>query len=484
MNKYLTIIVGSILITACGVQNNVSFSTQAGSCADGTDNAPYCMAVTIQNNESGQNYISSSTFPFSNLSITVAGPSNVGYPAAAGSSNDPNKCLGSNINPGSSCTFYLQLTGESSAVGTKVPVVITANYTINSQLFGTSSVAGSGSVTLYELPSILVSNTSGTVESYNFNGFSAHYRGESETVVNAVSNDNYYGFLYIAGNNGLYYSGNGTYAGNATSGSSTLMGVGNIIVSGQKLYVVQPSAITSPGVFSAGIAKESFNWTQNATMPSIQNNVNTAGGSNLFFTLKNSPNVYLCNNSSVSSTTSCNAEGTAIPQATTIHALAFTSLTATASSIPLTGLVAGANNGLWLESGSNVGSAANSWINAVTANAEPISGNIVTIVEDSNSNLYIADMNNNFYLLPVNGSNIVTPITGWTASVALVAPISNMVVDNAGNQIFISDAVGSLYHCEMPNGSTSASMATCTSSGQTGFGNSVASLNLVTALVN
>jgi hypothetical protein len=207
------------MITGCGVENNITFSTTQGNCADGSTNASYCMAIQIQNNNGGQNYINSTNYPINNLTLSVSGASNVGYPTAQGSSNDPNNCLGSTINPGSSCTFYLWLTGESFPVGAHVPITITANYTVNNTLpWVTSSNTASSSLTVYETPGLQISNKTGYVQVYNNSGFNNAYWAESETIANAVVHDNYYGFLYLAGNNGIYFSGNNTYAGNATSG--------------------------------------------------------------------------------------------------------------------------------------------------------------------------------------------------------------------------------------------------------------------------
>ena len=457
-----------MLLTACGAQNNITLSPAAGNCADGSVNASYCLGVTILNNSGGQNWITNTNFPISNLVLSVAGPSNVGYPTSSGSSFDPNNCLGSSITPGGSCTFYLWLNGESAAVGTKPSVVVTASYTINNTLFGGSSTTATSNVTVYETPSILMTSSTGSVESYNANGFAAPYTAESgETVVNDTVNDGYYGFLYLAGNNGIYYSGNGTYIGNITQTSSSVRGASNLLLNNQTLYATPIGSLGS-SVYSSALQGESYSWQQYATgLTSVAANVSTNNGSQLFFTQSAAPNVYLCTSSS-SSGNNCNQEGLAVPLAKTINALGFTNL-GNMSGTPLTGLVAGANNGLWIESGT-LGNSANSW-SQVGLSGGVISNPINQIVNDSSLNLYIVDSSNLFYELPVNQWSGAKQMTAWTLPSGTA--VASMVFDNAGNQLFVATTSGVLYTCPVSAGCSLVGFSLLSS---------IFSLNLVTSL--
>ena len=51
-----------LAIVACGVQNNITFSTQTGNCADGTTST-YMYGCNDKNNSGGQNWITNTQFP-------------------------------------------------------------------------------------------------------------------------------------------------------------------------------------------------------------------------------------------------------------------------------------------------------------------------------------------------------------------------------------------------------------------------------------
>lgn len=470
--KRLIITMGTVLLCACGVENNITFSTTQGQCADGTTNAPYCMAITIQNNNGGQNYINSTNYPINNLSLSISGAGNVGYPSAPGSNYDPNNCLGSSINPGSSCQFFLWLTGESFPVGTHNAITITANYTINNTLpWVTSSNSASSSLTVYETPGLQISTSGGNsayngyVQVYNNNGFNTPYKAESETIANAVINDNYYGFLYLAGSSGIYLSGNGNYVTNATGSSSSIKGSTNLLINGQTIYGT-PNGSLSSSVYFAGIQNESFNWSQYATgLTNTSTNISAISGTRLFFA--SAANAYVCTQNS--SGNNCVSEGNNL-NGGSITALGYTTLSAS-SGIIYTGLVAGNNSGFWLESGV-IASPINQWVQATTANGESITASITKIVADSSNNLYIASSNGAFYQLPINGTNIVTPYS-WTVPGAVT-----MVVDNNAGQLYIATSSGVIYSC--PSSTTGS--GSCTQVGQSAFTANVLGLNIITQL--
>ncbi|MBX9597841.1 MAG: hypothetical protein K2X04_04605 [Burkholderiales bacterium] len=475
-NKCLMIV--PLIVVACGVQNNITFSTQTGNCADGTSNAPYCMGVTIQNNSGGQNWITNTSFPVNDLALNLSGPSNVGYPSSQGSNFDPNNCLGSSISPGESCTFYLWLQGESAAIGQKPAVGLTANYSINDTLFGGGSTTASASLTVFELPTLLISTSTGWVESYNVNnGFSSYsiYRGESENVANAYTNDNYYGFLYLAGNNGIYLSGNGNYVLNSTNTSTSIRGASNLLINGQTIYAVPTTGTLATSIYNAGIQQLTFNWQTYASgLSNVATNVSAINGSRIFVGQSNTPSVFVCLNLT-GSTTNCIAEGTPVPGASSLNVLAYSNLgTANGGQIALTGVVAGANNGLWVESGT-VGTATNLWLPVYLSATQPVANSIRKITADSSLNLYIVDAYNNFYIMKVNGGNSATQMTNWTLpSGTLVAA---MVYDNTGQTLYLTTPSGMIYGC-----SNLAGGGSCTLVGQAALTSGVNGLSIVTSL--
>lgn len=476
--KKIAIITTALLVVACGVENNINFSTTQGNCADGSTNASYCMAVQIQNNNGGQNYINSTNYPITNLTLSVSGAGNVGYPSAQGSSYDPNNCLGSTINPGSSCTFYLWLTGESFGVGTHTPITVNASYTVNNTLpWVTSGNTANSTLTVYETPGLQISSSGGSsayngyVQTYNNSGFNSPFRAESEAVANAVANDNYYGFLYLAGNSGIYFSGNSNYAGNATGGSSSIKGATNLIVSGQTIYGT-PNGSLSNSAYSANMQKESFSWTQYATgLTNPNSNMNAITGTRLFFA--NANNVYVCTQNATGN--NCSQEGVGI-NGGNITALGYTTISASSGTV-YTGIVSGNAGGLWAESGI-VGSPANSWVSVTTGSGSAIAS-VVKIVSDINNNLYIATSSGSFYFFPVNG-NVGTQTSSllpfpWTVS----NPVA-MVVDNNGGVIYIATTSGVIYSC--PNSTTGA--GSCTMIGPSVYSSSILGLNIITQLTS
>lgn len=484
MKKLYGIGASSLLMMACSIQNNVSFNNQSGNCADGTtDNAPYCMAVTIQNNAGGQNYISSTNFPINSLTLTLSGPTNVGFPNTVGSSYDPHNCLGSTVSPGQACTFYLGITSESIPVGQHVPVTVNANYSINNSLpWSNSSTTASSSTTVYETPALLITGTNGFVQAYNVYGFGTPFFAESgETVANSITNDRYYGYLYIAGNQGIYYSGNGAYVSNAANSSGGIVtGATNISVSGQTLYAA-PTGSASTNLYAAGIAGESFGWSTYAQglVNPMATDINAIYGSSLFFAQKGIPLVFYC--TVVSNGNGCNQEGQMIPgQNNAIQALAYTNLGTLSSGRPLSGLVAGAANGLWVESGA-LGSPFNNW-ESVVYTIPPntvqnlLSNSVLAITADASFNLYIADSQGNIYFLPTGGSNNAALISSWSA--LLGQTIKSMVYDNAGQKMYVADSTGIIYACPINGNCTSIGPSVFT--GSSGMA-SIKSLNIITS---
>lgn len=464
-------IISAYALVACGVSNNISFTTTAGNCADGTTNAPYCIAVNIQNNAGGQNFINSSNFPIKSLNLSVTGASNVTYPVSSGSAQDPNNCLGATIGPGGSCTFYMQLTGESIPVGQKQAINVNASYTIDNTLFGGSSQTASSSTTIYQLPSLIAVNSNGRAVNYSASGMSAIYSAESGAIASSVlssANDNYYGFLYVGTNNGLYLSGNQTFA---YSMAESVTNFSNIVISGTTAY---PISNSSNYIYSSSIKPVSkIYWSNYATIGSpVSNNTAIIALGRIF--VSNAANVTVCN---ASSTIGCIPEGGSIPSAGKINALGFSSLGTDVNGNALTGLVAGSQSGLFVESGT-IGLSSNKWESVIlTTTQQAISSNIISIVSDTNQNLYIADTNGAIYKMSTNQGNQASLQTTLPSS--QYEQIEAMVYDNAGSVLYVATANGYIWGCINQNNSLSCGTAPVASNIFPGL---LFGLNIVTSL--
>jgi hypothetical protein len=442
LNYTLCGILLPVLLGACGISNDVSFAMTPGQCADGTSNAPYCMAVKIQNNAGGQNWINSSNVALQSLEISVTGASNLNYPVTQGSTLDPNGCINSTVKPGGGCTFYVQLTGESVAVGQSSPITINANYKLDDSLFGGGTSSASASVDLYQKPNLVISNVSGRIINYSKTGLQSQFSGESggSVAVNANSNDNYYGFLYLATNNGIFLSGNESFAYNK---AESLVNINNYVVNGTTAYPISGNNIYSSSIKPIG----SIAWSNFATAANVKSNTAMSALGKIIVASTN--NVFNC--SSSSSTGGCAQEGVALSG--TINKLSYTTLgssnSGTLLGTNLTGLVVGTVNGLFVESGT-FGSSANAWLPVYEEN-NPIVSNIVSMVEDSSNSIFISDTTGNIFKLNFNGGN--------TASLQAMLPTSSsgvivaMSYDNAGKVLYVITDLGNLYGCT-DNGTT------------------------------
>jgi hypothetical protein len=272
----LLFICGIILSGCSDTPNDITMSVNQGQClTGGTDGAspynpataPYCMSVTLQNNNSGSNA--------NNVQVTSAGLT-LGYSAltATGLQNfsnticdlnasagvcpsgttqignitifDPNNCAtqqGSQVSTlmanGGSCTFFLQIAAESFAIGS-YPITITYNYTNSNQNYSIAT-------TLYQNVNLYSGGENGL---YLLNS-SQLQLAESAANTSVVAHDNY-GNLYF--NNGrLIYSYNGlsfTQVGDELPGSITSLTAdnnGNLIaaVAANGLYYNNLSAASN-----------------------------------------------------------------------------------------------------------------------------------------------------------------------------------------------------------------------------------------------
>jgi hypothetical protein len=188
--------------------------------------APYCIGITIQNNNSGTN-ANNVQILNTGLVVSAAGTASGGIlydPVAAqitvGNQNqsygnmgiyDPKNCVtnqGANVTTlgvGQSCTFFLQLSAESNPVGV-YPSSLTYNYTNGNQNYSISTTlnqrvylyGGATSGLVYISTNLLTSTTP-----------PAWQTGLTATAANVpyIMKDNF-GFVYFATANTVYiYSG-------------------------------------------------------------------------------------------------------------------------------------------------------------------------------------------------------------------------------------------------------------------------------------
>lgn len=433
-----------IALIGCGTNNNVTFTTNPNNCFN-ESGLPYCMAVTVQNNNGGQNFINSTNFAINNLSMNITGASNILSPANNKTLLDPNNCTGTTIKPGSNCTFYLKLSGESYPVQSQETINLTLNYNIQNGIFGSNNnTTGSASLTLHEMSNLYIgqnNQNSAYLSQYNYSGLGSSIQIESADIPQAITTDTTsLGLLYIGGNNGIYAYGNSITSSSISSGNIT--GANNLFTISGNLYATGLKAAT--GIWTYSLSGES--WT-NSTTPAFQfNNIATANANAVSISsiiyIANNNQVYNCATSS-GTTSSCVAEG---PQLSSpITKLAFLN----GVNAPYTGLYAGTTNGLFAESSILT---VKSWGTSISS----ISGSINALITDSFNNLYVADNSGNIWII-----NASTPTTANQFASKLPLPgVNAMVVDNFGQLLYFTVSNGSsysLYSCPIGSSLTSCS---------------------------
>lgn len=228
------IIMLSFLVACANTPNNITFSFNQGQCVQESQYAsptkptlnnpslaPYCMAVTIQNNNNGTNanniqIISTGlTLSYKVLESQFSGilfdPIAASIPIPSGSTQtvgniklyDPYNCAttqGANITNigynGGKCTFYLQLVNESFPVGV-YPLNLTYNYTNGNQNYTLNA-------TINQRVNLFAGSNSGF---YLFNNTQESWQNvtinNTNPSINALAKDNF-GNIYIASNNTVY----------------------------------------------------------------------------------------------------------------------------------------------------------------------------------------------------------------------------------------------------------------------------------------
>lgn len=437
--KQLALFGLGMIVSGCGVSNNLSVSTTNGRCANGQTGAPYCLSVTIQNNGGGQNFISSTNFPISNLSVALSGASNVISPAT-NKSMDPSGCTSNNLNPGSSCTFYLQLSGQDYPVESLENITVTMNYTIQNTLFGGSTNNYSTSFGIQQATNLYIPQTTAYMYTLNGSGFNPIGIIESENFANSIATDtSTYGFVYLAGNLGIYQYG-GIESSTSSISPSPLTGANNLFTSSGNLYATGLNSAT--GVWKYSLSGESFTGTPQYSANSVFSaNVNTLSPSSIIYlALNNSGSIYACSNSNGSS--NCIPEGKNVPSSPVTSIGFLQSLTA-----PYTGLFVGTPNGVYLESGT-IGTTTATWVSEST-----ISAYVNALTNDDDNNLYAGDVNGNIWQITQESPTVPTKLGTISGG-----EITNMIVDiNADPEILYVIALNistyRLYSCILESAS-------------------------------
>lgn len=452
----------AILLSACGAQNDVSFDLTPGNCPDGTTNAPYCMALKIQNNAGGQNFINSSNQPISNIALSVTGASNLNYPTSSGGTLDPNGCLGKTLGAGASCTFYVKLSGESIPVGLSYPVVLTATYDVKKDLFASGGSSANSSTTFYQVPNLIITNSNGLAKNFNNQGVSTSYIVESGmSQLNSTTTDAYYGFLYAASGNGLYLSGNQNVAYNKTESQSASFN--NIIISSNTIYPVSNS--TGTVYYSSVNPISSIYWNNrySGVLSNAQSGIIAANGNNIYLATNNQ--VSLCYSNSGDN--NCVNDATALNGK--INSLAFSNSLGVSS---LTGLVVGTSNGLFVESGFTNTPTGNTWSQVLDGSVS-----IQKTIVDNLGNVYAVDSNFNIYQIKAGNGNVATKLTTITGTSG--SNVSALAYDNSGQILYVASNQGNVYGCFESDNGYSCDVNNVINSG---FGAALFGLNIVTSL--
>jgi hypothetical protein len=454
-------IVASItfFLTACGQSNNVTFTTQMGTCPKAVNpQAPYCLSVTLTNNGNNQNVITSTAFPISELSMVVNSTvTNVQTPST-NSALDPNNCMGSTIVPGASCTFYLQLTGENYPVTSTENVDITLNYSLNNNLFGGGQSA-STPFTVFEVTNlyILQSGTQGTstgttnvglIGAYNSSGLTGSFTTAEvgDAPVSLAVDNKAYGYVYIGGASlGVYAYGNGDTVGSIVpsgdSGGISIGGASNLFTSSNLLYI---AAMNAAGIYSYNLGTQTFDSTiAYRSGATYLNNTNAQSTVPVFYLVDGTNQVNACTN--ITSPSSCTPEAIVLDN---INALGFLSLS---SALGYTGLYAGTSDGLYLETiptGGTAISPKNTWTK-LTVSGGGVMSSISRIVTDVNNNLYAGDSSGNIWYVSSAATTSDPIVATQFSSSAASGSITAMAVDNFGSVLYVTTDNNLLYSCSI-----------------------------------
>lgn len=295
--------------------------------------APYCMAVTVQNNNNGTNATNVQTtsagfsLAFTPTAATGATPlssklcdntASGGLCAPSGGAGnlgniyiyDPRNCVttqGVNVvtltSGGGSCTFYLQLSGTSYAVGS-YPMTLNynytngnSNYTIGASASQNVNLYAGGSSGLYQA----IYNSAVTPAQYQWQLFNV--TGAPSSGVSSVITDGY-GNLYFTGNLNMVYQYNGTAV--TQLGGALPSNINSLAIDGNNNVY---AGTIGNGIYTYSVGASSPSWTQlSSSIPATANinNVNyTLAGTTSVLYATTPTQAYSCTATSPSLSYSC-----------------------------------------------------------------------------------------------------------------------------------------------------------------------------------
>lgn len=528
IKKVLGILGFALILGACSnTPNSINMSVANGVCVqpsyytgvtppsainNNPTTAPYCMSVTLQNNNNGTNA--------TNIQVTATGFTLAFTPTAAsgatplssklcdntssgglctssgGAGNlgnvylyDPLNCVttqGVNVvtltSGGGTCTFYLQLSGTSYAVGS-YPMTLNynytngnSNYTIAASALQNVSLYAGGNSGLYQA----IYNSAATPAQYQWQPFSvtgAPTSGVTSTITDSFGN------LYFTGNLNMVYQYNGTTV--TPLGGVLPSSINSLAIDGNNnLY----AGTIGNGIYTYSVGAASPAWTQlSSSIPTTANinNVNyTLSGTTSVLYATTSTQAYYCIAASPSLSYTCskieqssgptqfyqnangvNSAGTFFVGSTN-SAFSYVPTTPTVwsqytfapvitgnvygvyptlSSLYL-GEVGAKNTAESSAYGCNIGSSGTSCAPLVSTSSNNVTGNVYDIAVDGANNVFtIGSDLNSLDFAPITtaaasgayiGESGVTPTTVWNpitngSGVTITAPLHTAVVTSS-----------------------------------------------------
>jgi len=425
-----------VALFGCGQNTGITLNATPGQCPNGPPNAPYCMGIKIINSgggTGGQQWITSTNFPISNFSLSINGATNILSPATS-TTTDPNNCAGTNVAPGSSCTFYLKISNEAYSTLSTEDINVTLSYNVKNQLFGPGETQ-STSFTVYEVTNLYAISQNGYINIVNSIGSTlnntSYYAESNDILYSSAVDTNSYGFLYLGGGLGIYQVGgeSGTESTSTSISPSSFSGVtNNLFTQASNLYA-SPLGSNSPTIWNFSLSNQT--WGANATYQlgntSLVNNANTISPSGVIY-LASANQVFSCGVTTTGGTsTSCATEGPSTAAQGSITSIAFPNSGAT----PYTGLYIGTGNGLYAESGSlGTTSNNNTW---AQVNQGSLSTPVppINIIATYNGTLFAGDTQGNIWQIESSSAT--------SASVVATLPgaITAIGVDSVANVMYI-----------------------------------------------
>ncbi|MBX9865434.1 MAG: hypothetical protein K2Y14_00860 [Burkholderiales bacterium] len=433
IKRVLTLVSCAVFLVGClgigeGGANNIQLSTTAGNCPAGAINAPYCMAVKIENNPNGQNYINSTNYPISSIAVTTSGASNLISPMFNASSMDPNGCTSTTIQPGWSCTFYVAISSEAYQVGSYNPINITINYTVNDSLFTNGDHTASNSTTIYQRTNLYILNNTANLWVWNNNGLSYAGLAESANMSGQALLSSTLGYvtgkLILSNNNSIWSYGNGVVSSAANSG--ILSGANLLFSLSNGIYA---SAYTTGNFWIGTESSSSLTWS-NTGLPAVPVNANA-------YALSPSSNLYVavggqalnCSGITNSSATkACNNEAVGFSSGS-INTFGYAGLLYAGSSN---------SNGMYYESGTGTTA---TWVPITQLPTTTLGTTNVMKTATNGSYVIAADSINNIWSI-TSGSTSATKVTTAPGSVTALA-IDN--ITSSPNIYYVAN--NQLYSC-------------------------------------